>query len=371
MRRRDWDYLIIATMLVSGLYVTVSGVVAGIFGFPQFAWHAYAGYLCAILVGVHLILNGSRIMTYVRQRWHPFGARRPTESLAVSRADVAPVAVRHLISPARRQWLVSGLTATGGFLIGRIFPRRQAELPYAAADIGELYHQWSKPGYEGIVGLFSDWGGQPARYKTYPAVERVTLPPPSFVGGMSFAEALTRRRSVRSYVAAPLSPAELADLLYAAQGVTDTQRALRAAPSAGALYPIEVYVVVNNVTDLAPGLYHYAVREHALELLKQEDLRLAVSGAGLGQGFLGQANVCFILSAIFQRTRWRYRERTYRYVLFEAGHIAQNLYLAATALGMGACAVGAFLDDEFNALVGLDGKSEAVLYVIAAGKTRD
>jgi SagB-type dehydrogenase family enzyme len=90
--------------------------------------------------------------------------------------------------------------------------------------------------------------------------------------------------------------------------------------------------------------------------------------AGLGQGFLGQANVCFILSAIFQRTRWRYRERTYRYVLLEAGHIGQNLYLAATSMGLGACAVGAFLDDDLNDLLGLDGREEAVVYLLAVGK---
>jgi SagB-type dehydrogenase family enzyme len=88
----------------------------------------------------------------------------------------------------------------------------------------------------------------------------------------------------------------------------------------------------------------------------------------LGQAFLGQANVCFVLSAVFQRTRWRYRERTCRYVMLEAGHVGQNLYLAATAMGLGACAVGAFLDDDLNDMLGLDGAAEAVLYVISVGK---
>ena len=110
------------------------------------------------------------------------------------------------------------------------------------------------------------------------------------------------------------------------------------------------------------------MREHGLELLQQGDFRTAVTQAGLGQDFLGRANVCFVLSAMFQRTRWKYRERAYRYVLLEAGHVGQNLYLAATSMGLGACAVGAFFDDKFNDLLGLDGKEEAVLYVISVGR---
>jgi SagB-type dehydrogenase family enzyme len=161
---------------------------------------------------------------------------------------------------------------------------------------------------------------------------------------------------------------EFSRLLHAAQGITDTRRGFRAAPSAGALYPIELYAVVHDVAGMEPGLYHYAVRQHALEVLQQEDLRFAIMQAGLGQASLGQANVCFALSAIFQRTRWRYRERTYRYVMLEAGHVGQNLYLAATSLGLGACAIGAFDDDNLNDLLGLDGKEEAALYMITVGK---
>jgi SagB-type dehydrogenase family enzyme len=125
--------------------------------------------------------------------------------------------------------------------------------------------------------------------------------------------------------------------------------------------------VVHDVTGLEPGLYHYVAREHELERIRSGDLRGAVMAAGLWQEFLGTAGVCFVLSAIFQRTRWRYRERTYRYVLLEAGHVGQNLYLAATGMGLGACAVGAFLDDQINDLLALDGQEEAVLYLISVG----
>jgi len=126
--------------------------------------------------------------------------------------------------------------------------------------------------------------------------------------------------------------------------------------------------VVHNVAGLEPGVYHYAVREHGLELLQRGDFRAAVMQTGLWQDSLGQANVCFVLSAIFQRTRWKYRERTYRYVMLEAGHVGQNLYLAATSMGLGACAVGAFLDDDLNELLGLDGVEEASLYIISVGR---
>lgn len=357
MRRRDLDYLVIAAMFISGLYVTASGLLADIFGFPQFFLHRYAGYTCAGLVAVHLALNWNRVTAYLRQRFRP------------AREQVAPTPAQPERAPllGRRQLLVSGLAAAGGLVLGWLLPRRQAALPYEAADVGEVYHQWSKPGYAHVLGLLSDWGGQPERYKTYPNAERIALPDPRGYRGLSLEEAVEKRRSVRNYSGETLALEELARLLHAAQGITDARRGFRAAPSAGALYPIELYAVVHDVAGLEPGLYHYAVHEHALEVLRQEDLRFAIMQAGLGQGLLRQANVCFALSAIFQRTRWRYRERTYRYVLLEAGHIGQNLYLAATSLGLGACAVGAFDDDRLNDLLGLDGKKEAAVYVMAAG----
>jgi len=173
---------------------------------------------------------------------------------------------------------------------------------------------------------------------------------------------------VRDYAAESLSLEEMSRLLHAAQGITEPRWSFRAAPSAGALYPIELYAVAHDVVGLDSGLYHYAVQEHELELLRRGDLRGAITQAGLWQSFLGQAGVCFVLSAIFQRTRWKYRERTYRYVMLEAGHVGQNLYLAATSMGLGTCAVGAFLDDQLDDLLGLDGEGEAALYILSVGK---
>ena len=269
-----------------------------------------------------------------------------------------------------RRWFLGGLLSlVGGCAVVRELPWPCALLPEPQeADLGLRYHEWSKPGHARYEGPPPDWGTQPPRYKTYPDAPRIALPTPPEEEDGHLMTVVHARRSQRSYRDEPISPAELGQLLFAAQGITYPPGELRAAPSAGALYPIKLYVLAHRVADLPTGLYHYAVQTHELELVRAGDLRGAISTAGLGQGFLGEANVCFVLSAIFQRTRWKYRERTYRYVLLEAGHIAQNLCLAATAMGLGACPVGAFFDDDLNALLELDGRDEAALYIVAVGK---
>jgi SagB-type dehydrogenase family enzyme len=359
MRRKDLAYLVVAAMLVSGLYVAATGVVAGLFGLHQFVFHSYAGYLCAGLTLLHLVLNWRRMTAYVATLF------------ACASAGERPVEQEQRPAPAvgRRQMLIAALSAAGGFLVGFLVPDRRSELPEEATDIGALYHEWSTPGHALDLPV-PDWGGRPPRYKTYPDAERIALPNPVGFRELSVEEALETRRSVRDYVDRPLSLEALSRLLHAAQGITEQRLGFRAAPSAGALYPIELYVVIHRVSGLASGTYHYAVQEHALEALQPGDFRGRVTQAGLYQQFLGQANVCFLLSAVFQRTRWKYRERAYRYVLLEAGHVGQNLYLAATSMGLGACAVGAFLDSQLNDLLGLDGAAEGVLYVVSVGASR-
>jgi SagB-type dehydrogenase family enzyme len=265
----------------------------------------------------------------------------------------------------RRGILVSSLVAAGSFVLGWLIPGPKQTKPSSEADdIGMRYHHWSAQGRSAI----RNWGLQPERYKIYPDAERIALCDPRGHEGLSLEDALEARRSRHNYTGDPLSPEELSRLLHAAQGITEPVPGLRTAPSAGALYPIEVYAAVHNVTGLEPGLYHYAVQGHELEMLQKGDFQAAVKEAGLGQDLLAEAAVCFILSAVFQRTRWKYRERTYRYVLLEAGHVGQNLYLAATSMGLGACAVGAFTDEQLNALLGLDGKEEAAVYIVAVGR---
>jgi SagB-type dehydrogenase family enzyme len=355
MRRRDWDYSIIAAMFATGLYVTLSGLVSGLFGLHQFHLHRYAGYACAALILVHLLLNRRRITTYLRQR-----LGRPQLE------QRTPPPARERPAPrGRRAFILATLAGAGGFLLGRLTPGGRDA---GEADLGQAYHEWSKPGVRGLGEALLDWGAPPDAEKRYPDAPRFALPDPRGFHGLSAEEAVETRRSRREYVSGPLSQGELSRLLHAAQGITDRRRGFRAAPSAGALYPIETYVIVHDVDGLEPGLYHYAVAEHALEQLRVGDLRAAAVAAGIGQQMLGSAQACIVLSALFQRTRWRYRERTYRYVLLEAGHVGQNVYLAATSMGLGACAIGAYLDGAFNQLLGLDGREEAVLYVLTVGK---
>mgnify|MGYP006301468733 CR=1 FL=1 len=315
MRRKDLDYAVIAVMVLSGLYVTVTGVVADVFGLHQFIYHRYAGYVCASFILLHVALNWRRVTVYLGRL---FSGRRRREVKEAERGAEAEAA------PARRQVLIAALSAAGGFLAGWLIPDRGPDLPGGATDVGALYHEWSKPERSFPIPL-PNWGERPSRYKTYPDAEGISLPDPRGFQGLRVEGALEMRRSIRDYADRSLSLVEVSRLLWAAQGITEERLEFRAAPSAGALYPIETYPVVHDVADLPSGIYHYAVREHGLERLEQGDFRGQVTQAGLYQAFLGEANVCFVLSAVFQRTRWRYRERAYRYVLLEAGHVAQNL----------------------------------------------
>jgi SagB-type dehydrogenase family enzyme len=197
---------------------------------------------------------------------------------------------------------------------------------------------------------------------------RVKLPKEVKFEGLSVAEAIPKRRSERDFTGKPISLLELSQLLYYAYGITSLREGLRAAPSAGALYPIEIYPVANSVEGLDRGIYRYSPQEHSLTLRRKGDFRREMVQCALEQDMFAQASVVFILSAVFKRSERKYRGRAQRYILLEAGHISQNIYLVATSLGLGACAVGAFSDDDFNHMLGIDGKEEGVLYLMLVGK---
>lgn len=181
---------------------------------------------------------------------------------------------------------------------------------------------------------------EPATAQDGPAI---VLPGPSKVSGVSLEETLQARRSVREFGGGGLSLPELAQLLWAAQGVTNPQ-GYRTAPSAGALYPLELYVLVGDVEALSPGLYRYRAEDHQLLLLRDEDLRESLSAAALFQRWIAEAPAVLVLSAVFERTATKYGDRAPRYVHMEVGHAAQNIYLQATARGLGTTFVGAFND---------------------------
>lgn len=209
---------------------------------------------------------------------------------------------------------------------------------------------------------------KPPLYKTYPDAEIVELPTPNYQG-LTLEETLAKRRSVRHYSPKALSRLQLSQLLFAAQGVTQkmSRQLLRTAPSAGAFYPIETYILVNNVEGVEQGIYHYAVRQHALEMLKAGDFKRKIARAGLYQEMTGKANITLILTAIFDRARHKFGDRGFRYVYLEAGHISQNIYLQAVSLGLGSVCIGGFFDQEVNQLIGVDGRQESVIYLHAVG----
>jgi SagB-type dehydrogenase family enzyme len=236
--------------------------------------------------------------------------------------------------------------------------------------IGERFQDETKYERDKLPAGYLDWRKRPGPYKDYPEAPRVQLPAPKKEGGMPVWEAIKGRRSVRDFGTSPLSAADLSQILWASQGETKAVGgyALRTAPSAGALYPVETYVSVQRVAGVELGIYHYGVKEHELEQLRNGDFREALARAALDQGFLAEAAAVLVWTAVFGRSKWKYKERAYRYVYLDAGHIAQNAALAAVALGLGSCQVAALYDDEVNALLGVDGKEESILYMTAIGR---
>jgi SagB-type dehydrogenase family enzyme len=197
----------------------------------------------------------------------------------------------------------------------------------------------------------------------------IKLPAAIAEGGLPLWQVFAARRSVRHYGSKPMPMNVLSQLLWSTHGVTGRagQRELRNAPSAGACYPIDVYVVVNSVKTLEPGLYRYLAEDHELMLIRAGDVGSEAAKAALGQTMCSKASVTFLWSAVLPRTTGRYGERGQRYVFLDAGHVGQNLYLAATALGYGCCTIGAFDDGAMNRIIGADGKIETTVYGAAVG----
>ncbi|MEO0020519.1 MAG: SagB/ThcOx family dehydrogenase [candidate division WOR-3 bacterium] len=191
----------------------------------------------------------------------------------------------------------------------------------------------------------------------------VILPKPDTIGRVTVEQALLRRRSVRSYSGEPLTLHEVGQLLWAAQGKTGKTYG-RTAPSAGATYPMEVFLVAGRVQGLDSGVYHYDVERHALQLVKTGDVRSELAGAALGQTCIKNAPASIVLTCEYKRTTTRYGERGIRYVHMEAGHIGQNVSLECVALDLGTVMVGAFNDSAVMRVLGV--KYEP-LYIMPVG----
>ena len=187
----------------------------------------------------------------------------------------------------------------------------------------------------------------------------IKLPDPVLKGTISIEETIKKRRSVRSYSEKDLNEAQLSQLLWSAQGITG-EKGYRAAPSAGALYPLEIYVVKKD------GLYHYAPENHSLEFISKKDLRQDLSSAAYGQGFVAQVPVDIVICAVYQRVTARYGDRGKMYTDIEVGHAAENIHLQAVALGLDSVPVGAFTDDGVSSVLGLP-EDEVPIYIVPVG----
>ena len=195
-------------------------------------------------------------------------------------------------------------------------------------------------------------------------VEKVKLPEPKYSSKVSVEEALKNRRSVRSYKKEPLTLEEVSQLLWAAQGKTNDWGA-RTAPSAGATYPLDTYLVAGNVTGLSAGVYKYEPDDHSIELTKNKDVRKDLADAALGQSYITKAPISIVLAAVYSRTTSRYGERGIRYVHMEIGHVGENVHLQCETMGLGTVMVGAFDDEQVKKVLGIDA---VPLYIMPVGK---
>lgn len=195
---------------------------------------------------------------------------------------------------------------------------------------------------------------------------RIELPEPSGSSDISVEEAILQRRSIRRYSDQPLNLAEVSQLLWSAQGVTN-DRGYRTAPSAGATFPLQLYIVAGNVEGLNKGVYLYEPDSHSLGKVMEQDLRPELHSAALRQSPVLNAPILLVFTAIYDRTTGRYGERGIRYVHNEVGHAAQNVHLQAITLGMGTVVVGAFRDNDVTDIMNLP-DNEDPLYIMPVGK---
>lgn len=234
--------------------------------------------------------------------------------------------------------------------------------------IGDRFQEETKYCRGKMPGGHLDLSCKPEVYKTYPDRKRIELPPFEFIPA-SLADILKKRKSIRRFSQKPLTLKQLSCLLWASSGIQRREwgHEFRTAPSAGALYPVETYLVVNNAEDLPRGIYHYSIKDHVLEELKQGDFRREITRAALDQGMCVECCTVFVWTAVFSRMKWKYNQRAYRYIYLDAGHIGQNLALTSVSLELGSCQIGAFFDDEVNALLEIDGVEESAIYLSAVG----
>lgn len=245
----------------------------------------------------------------------------------------------------------------------------------ALSDFSKIFHQSSKDHVKGHIPIPTDWQDWPnewktAYYKAYPRLPKIGLEgtPPS----VDFFKLLKRRRTRRNFTRSDLTLRELSLLLKYSGGTmhpTSDGRYHRAHPSAGTRFPIEIYpIVFRSDSDVAAGIYHYNVKDNALDVLWEHEFSDEELDRLFGYPFVKDASLAIILTAVFWRTQHKYGERGYRYILAEAGHIGQNVYLVSEALGLKCCALASSNDIEIERMLDIDGVTESLVYALAVGK---
>lgn len=409
---------VLYAILLAGYFFSTAGL--GIFWvanqeLPVFDLHYLFGYTTLSLVLVHLVFNWKALSIFLMQRspqmalvqgrrsWRPAvragasvaglllfggvcfwqGLRHGTTNIVVSGGpETAAASQTALVTGARMPGAVEGRKPANGVPAGipSLLPRIGRQMVSKDGSkryLAEYYHDETKHSRLSVAarrgGL--DWSTQPEVFKQYPGAEVVDLPTDFPEVAMSAGEAIEkRRRRVGSLAPAELSLKKLSLLLHLTNGVTGKltypglEYHLRAAPSAGALYPTATYLLVNEVAGLRPGLYHYRVNGHKLHRLREGKLAEELAAAVARGSLVKRSSVVFIFSGIFYRSSWKYRERSYRYCLLDAGHLAGNLSLGAAALGYDTVLLGRFDDRKANRLLGLEEGREGVLLIAALGR---
>jgi SagB-type dehydrogenase family enzyme len=234
--------------------------------------------------------------------------------------------------------------------------------------VGDRFQQETKYS-RNSVGKDFELITKPDMYKTYPNSKKIKLNKPNILTKKCLNDVLMNRKSIRDFSEKSVNIQELSYLLWASTGIQRKEFGYdyRTAPSAGALYPIETYLIINNVEDMPKGVYHYLIKDHSLEELKLGGYYFEIAKATLDQEMCATAGIVFIWTAIFNRSKCKYGQRAYRYIYLDAGHIAQNLILASTSLNLGSCPIAAFYDEEVNNIICVDGVEESVLYMCVVG----
>jgi SagB-type dehydrogenase family enzyme len=233
---------------------------------------------------------------------------------------------------------------------------------------GERFHHETSFGHDGYKGP-AYWGERIPLYKKYPDSDKVKLPKSDY-NGITVEKAIDKRLSTRDFSGKQISLKELSRLLISGNGITHSSHGfnMRSAPSGGALYPIETYIIVWNVESLKNGLYHFQVADSSLELIKSGDFQKFCYKTTHEQEAAGAGVMAIILTSRFDRITKKYSDRGYRYAYIEAGAICENIYIQATSLGLGTVVIGAFNDDMLNEFLEIDGIKEAAILLMPVGR---